>query len=149
MLYFNIGANDAFFDNASKATITSSYAAFFAQLRTDTKANLPIIASLTGRHLGAVSSQQGWQDNYEAQKDAYDADANVYYSSFVDQPLKDDVHPTVAGYQEVGRRLANAALTNKYSSTQPYQVPQITSVSATSNTQTTFTLSIWIVTGKQ
>ena len=137
----NIGANDAFFALSGTAAYESGYGSYFTKLRTDSGlANLPVIASISGRHLDGAASVD-WPDYVAAQRAAFDNDANVHWTSFLDQPLKDNVHPTEAGYDELGRRLANAVIAEVYSGSAPYRTPSITSVAVVSDTQTVFNIS--------
>lgn len=136
-----IGVNDADVAIASTANYQQSYVDFFASIRSDTRADLTVIANTTGVFTN-TTDQTKWSDYTFAQKAAFDSDANVYYTTSYDQPRKDYTHLSPAGYAELGVRIGNGAITEVFGGSAPYQPPQITSAIVISSTETRLNISI-------
>ena len=113
----------------------SSLADHFAQLRTDTRADLPIIIGVLGRDL-AGTSPADWDTVQQAQITLADSDPDIYYVVKYDLPLADNVHLTAAANIPFGERLANTAITNILGGSANWQAPVVSSIQVVSTTQT-------------
>tara|TARA_R110002126_G_C10470043_1_gene501007 strand:- start:716 stop:3043 length:2328 start_codon:yes stop_codon:yes gene_type:complete len=121
-------------------TYESSLAAHFAQLRADTRADLPIIISPIGRATGG-GDEDNWELVKQAQITIANNDANIFYTLKYDLPLADTVHLTGAGYTSLGQRLANNAITNILGGSADWQSPTIASIEAVTTTSTRVNLT--------
>jgi len=79
-----------------------------AQWREDLASpQLPVIVAQLGVFLASDLAQ--WTAIQEAERQVAASDDRVALVTTVDQPLADPIHFSVAGYQEIGRRFADAA----------------------------------------
>tara|TARA_R110000772_G_scaffold245181_3_gene358595 strand:+ start:1387 stop:3492 length:2106 start_codon:yes stop_codon:yes gene_type:complete len=121
-------------------TIESSLVSHFAQLRTDTRADLPIIISPIGRATGGGDGAN-WEQVKQAQISVSNNDANIFYTLKYDLPLSDVVHLTDAGYTTFGQRLANNAITNILGGAADWQSPTVANIEVVSTTSTRVNLT--------
>ena len=110
----------------------------FAQIRSDTRADLPIIICALGKaDVSFQPTDASWEEVRQAQIAVVANDVNTYLVTKQDvQPLADLVHLTAAGYATVGARAGNAIITNALSGSVDWEAPVIASFAVVNTTQT-------------
>lgn len=136
-----VGANDSYHANSIPAEYYQVYVDHFAQLRADTRADLPIFASLTGVHTSAPDSE-AYGQHVMAQQAAFDATDNLWDVCHYDVARQDAVHPNAIGYPILGTRFANAIIEQVLGGNAPWQHPRILSAVQTDSTHTVLTLDL-------
>jgi hypothetical protein len=110
----------------------------FAQIRSDTRADLPIIICALGKaDVSYQPTDASWEEVRQAQIAVVANDVNTYLVAKQDvQPLADVVHLTAAGYATVGARAGNVIITNALGGSVDWESPVIASFAVVSTTQT-------------
>ena len=119
----------------SLETYADSLTAHFAQVRSDTRADLPIYVAVLGS-IDSGATDENWNIVQQAQIAVSNTDVNSFYIAKNDLARVDLVHLTPASNTILGSRLANAIIANNFGGLIDWKPPFVTSFERVSTTQT-------------
>jgi hypothetical protein len=115
------------YNGTNATTYKTDLGTFVSNIRSDTsKASLPIMIGIIGRHTACEECDVTWQAIKDAQMSFIKATANTYVAAtYNDLALANNVHLQDAAYATLGGRFAQTALYILGETTTPYRGPAI------------------------